>query len=300
MLSKHSAAILAASFVTFLWSTSFILIKYGLSQIPAISFAAYRYSIASAILIAAASFSKKSSASISRRDFALLLAMGLTGYSLAQGLQFVGLSLLSTDTTAFLQNTTPVFVLALSYSFSRERPLTIQVIGLLVTLAGLTSFFWGSQLKFEASGVMIVLIGSFAWAVYLILLRISRVHEKMGYLRFTAISMGLGSLLMLIPSLISEGITNLNSEAWLILIWLAVINTAFAFYLWNLSSKVLSAFELSVLQNTMLVQIALLSWLFLGEGLSLPMAVGMVLILVGSGLVQLPEAGIIRKRHSTK
>ena len=37
--------------VTFLWSTSYVLIKWGVEELPPMTFAAYRYLLAPAILI---------------------------------------------------------------------------------------------------------------------------------------------------------------------------------------------------------------------------------------------------------
>ncbi|MBU2447314.1 MAG: EamA family transporter, partial [Bacteroidetes bacterium] len=48
-MSKHFPniiAVLQALLVTFLWSTSFIIIKWGLAEIPPITFAGYRYFLA--------------------------------------------------------------------------------------------------------------------------------------------------------------------------------------------------------------------------------------------------------------
>ena len=42
----HILSILQALFVTFLWSTSFIIIKWGLVEIPPIIFAGLRYFLA--------------------------------------------------------------------------------------------------------------------------------------------------------------------------------------------------------------------------------------------------------------
>ncbi len=44
-------AMIEALLVTFLWSTSYVLIKIGLREINPLAFAAYRYEIASIILI---------------------------------------------------------------------------------------------------------------------------------------------------------------------------------------------------------------------------------------------------------
>ncbi len=46
MLSPHLRAALQALFVTFLWSTSWVLIKIGLDDIPALTFAGLRYTLA--------------------------------------------------------------------------------------------------------------------------------------------------------------------------------------------------------------------------------------------------------------
>lgn len=279
----------AAILVTFLWSTSFILIKYGLPQIPPLDFAAYRYGLASLVLLLATSFQRHPSERITRRDVGLLMLMAVTGYTVAQGFQFLGLGLLSTDTTAFFQNMTPVFVLGISYPMVRDRPSRVQLVGLVVTFAGLFSFLLGQPVRAELGGVIIVLVGSVSWALYLVLLRATGISERLGPLRFTAITMSIGSLMLLVSGAFVGGAVSMSLEDWGILAWLAFVNTASAFYLWNVSLKVLTAFEMSILQNTMLVQIALLSWLFLGEGISLSMGIGMLFILSGSGLVQLPE-----------
>jgi hypothetical protein len=50
-LSRHSRSILQALFATFLWSTSWVLIKTGLQEIPALTFAGLRYFIAFLLLL---------------------------------------------------------------------------------------------------------------------------------------------------------------------------------------------------------------------------------------------------------
>jgi drug/metabolite transporter (DMT)-like permease len=71
---------------------------------------------------------------------------------------------------------------------------------------------------------------------------------------------------------------------------LAVVNSALAFTLWNRTLRTLSAMESSIINNTMLVQIVLLAWLFLGESLTWRQVAGMVLVAAGTLIVQ------IRKR----
>ncbi len=48
---SHLLSIFQALLVTFLWSTSFILIKIGLGEIPPVTYAGLRYSLAFLIFI---------------------------------------------------------------------------------------------------------------------------------------------------------------------------------------------------------------------------------------------------------
>ncbi len=68
---------------------------------------------------------------------------------------------------------------------------------------------------------------------------------------------------------------------------MAVVNTAFAFTLWNQTLRTLLATKSSIINGTMLIQIALLAWLFLGEKLTMKEIIGMILAGIGALLVQL-------------
>lgn len=68
--------------------------------------------------------------------------------------------------------------------------------------------------------------------------------------------------------------------------WLAVINTAFAFTLWNHSLRSLEAMESTLINSTMMLQIGLLAWLVLGENLGLKEWSGMILAGFGAVVVQ--------------
>ena len=75
------------------------------------------------------------------------------------------------------------------------------------------------------------------------------------------------------------------------MIWLATVNTAWAFTLWNRTLRRLAAAESSLINNTMLVQVALLAWLFLEERLERPQIGGVALAAVGVAVSQRLGAG---------
>jgi drug/metabolite transporter (DMT)-like permease len=103
----------------------------------------------------------------------------------------------------------------------------------------------------------------------------------------TTASMGIGAVLLLITGIGLEGLPYLNLASWAIIAWLALVNTALAFTLWNHTLSTLSAMESSIINGTMLIQIAILAWIFLGETLTPQAILGMLLGALGALVVQL-------------
>jgi len=98
--------------------------------------------------------------------------------------------------------------------------------------------------------------------------------------------MGIGGIILLLTGIFIEGIPYISTKSGIILIILALFCTAFAFTIWNNVMRILNAIEPSMLMTTMLVQIALLVVIFLGETISLVEIIGMILVGVGVLMVQ--------------
>ncbi len=113
----------------------------------------------------------------------------------------------------------------------------------------------------------------------------------------TALSMAIGSAVLLAGGVLLEGVPRPDGRGWLIVAWLAVVNTAFAFTLWNHTLRTLTAVESSVVNNTMTIQIAVLAIVFLGEQLGPMQLLGLVLAAVGAAVVQV--APMLRRRGRT-
>ena len=137
-------SLIEATLVTFLWSTSYIMIRIGLKEINPLTFAAYRYIIASFILLLPLYFQwkREEAKKINSKHIVKFFLLGFTGYFIAQGLQFFGLYFLNPVTVTFILNLTPIFVLGLSIVLLNEHPSTIQLLGITLTLIGVFIFFY--------------------------------------------------------------------------------------------------------------------------------------------------------------
>ena len=293
MTSKlHIKAVLQALFVTFLWSTSWVLVKIGLkASLPAITFAGLRYFIAFLCLVPFILFDpthRKALRTFSRATWGQLALLGVVFYTLTQGAQFASLAFLPAATLSLLLNFSPIFV-ALSSGFLKdESPSIIQWGGIILSTVGAIVYFLPLNIPTgQVLGLMIAFIGVLANSGSSLLGR--RVNHQSGLapILVTAISMGIGGLLLLIIGATTQGFGNLNLMQWLIIGWLAIVNTAVAFTLWNNTLKTLTAVKSSIINSTMLPQIAILAWLFLDEPLNPRQILGIVLVGVGTLIVQL-------------
>ncbi len=287
--STHVRAILQALFVTLLWSTSWVFIKIGLEDIPPLTFAGLRYVLAFLALFIVA---KRSNALVpvedfERRDWLQLGILGIVFYALTQGSMFLALDYLPSVTLSLLLNFTTAAVALLGILTIAEYPSRRQWIGMGVYLFGVVVYFFPIELpEKQVLGVVIGLVTVFANAGSAVLGRSINRTGKQSALTVTVVSMGIGSIALLLTGFIVQGMPSLTFENWLIIGWLAVVNTAFAFTLWNHTLRELSAVESSVINNTMLIQIAILAWIFLDETITQQEIIGMILAAIGTLIVQ--------------
>lgn len=288
-MNKHITSILQAILVTFLWSTSFIIIKWGLPTIPPITFAGLRYFIASLCLLPFAfrPVYRFEIRKLEKGQWTKLILLGLVFYVLTQGTQFLGLSLLPSATVSLMLNFTPLVVIALGVAFLNEKPTFRQIAGIVIFIVGALVYFLPlSEIGTQILGLAVMVLGVVSNATSSVLGRNINRKKDLSPFTVTLISMSVGSIVLLSLGLVLEGIPSIPFVSWLSLIWLAVVNTAFAFTLWNRTLRHLTAMESSIINGTMLVQIAILAWLFLGEELSEVKVGGMILASLGAILVQ--------------
>lgn len=293
MLKERQLALIGAWIVTFLWSSSYILVKIGLTELPPLTLVAIRYITASVILIPLALLKGGVNSVKDTKTLLKLAFLGVSGITVAQGLQCLGLFYLPAVSVTFILNFTPIIVLALSAVFLKENPTPIQIVGLGLVLIGAYLFFNAPFSTDNTTGVVITMVSGLGWASYLVSSRLLLIKENLNPLSVTAFSMGFGASLLAITAFSLEEVSKISLQGWSIILWLGVVNTALAFFIWNYSLQKVEAFEISIIQNTMLIQIAILSWIFLNEQLSTEKLISMSLVFIGVLLVQLKN---LRKR----
>lgn len=278
-------ALAAALTITVLWSSSWVIIRVGLRQdrLPPLTFAGLRYATAAAALWPAVALNRTARGQLARlslRRAGHLALLGLVFYALTQGAQFVAIDSQPVATTSLFLTLTPLLVGLTSGRLLSERPGRAQAAAAALVPAGAAAYFTG-MLGATPTGLAACTVALAANAGAALMGRNVNRGADISPLVTTTVSMTIGAVVLLAVGVGVEGWPAMSGQSLAIIGWLAIVNTAVAFTLWNFSLRHLTAGESAVVNNAMLPQIGLLGWLFLGEVPGPWQWAGMLLISAG-------------------
>jgi drug/metabolite transporter (DMT)-like permease len=281
-------AIAEGVLVTLIWASSFVFVKMALDYLEPLTVAGLRYFLGFLMLLP---FMARSSPipPLSPHLWLRLFLIGLCGCTIGNGAAFWGLKYVPATTASFLLSLVPLLVLFAGTLWLREVPTRLQVVGTIVSLVGSGLFFSSGLLADEPLGMGLMAIGLVSFACSGILGREVARGQQVDTLSLTAFPLAFGGgllLLIALPLEALEGMPNLPLTAWGIVLWLATVNTALAYMLYNHAIQVLTALEMNVILNLSPLGTAIIAWLALDERLSAMQILGIITVIVGVALVQ--------------
>ncbi len=299
--SRATATVLGI-IVTFLWATSVVLIRLGLTEedVDPIGFAGVRFSLAAILLLPLALPHLRAVRiwTADRRSLLEVAAYGLLMFCVAQVAFYVALGDLAASTVGLLMGLAPVVTAAFVMRTEHERASPVQVVGVGALIVGVVVYFGlasptgGNPFAWLAGISIPIIVGGSARLGRHLALDAGRLFG--GPLGLTAMAMTAGGVTTLLLALAFEGVPSFSPKAWLLIIWLAAINTALTYTLWTQTQRTLRAIESSALGDLTVILVAALGWIVLGETLDLVQVVGLSLAVAGVFVVQL--APVLRGR----
>jgi drug/metabolite transporter (DMT)-like permease len=287
---RRIIAVMEALFVTVLWSSSFVIIKIGLQDIPPLTFAGLRYTIASLILLGLILAQPNMRISVkdrSSRWWGMLFMYGCIYIAVTQGTQFIGLFYLPAITFSLILNLTPIIVLLSAIPWLGERPSLLETTLVLMGIFGVFLYFYPMDfVGISVLGLLISIISLLANSAAAIIGRSINRTLDTPPLVVTGVMMSIGSFFLMAFGLSVEQLSPLSFVSWVYILWLAVFNTAVAFTLWNRAMRILRALDMTLINSTMMPQIVILSIFFLGEFPEPLDWVGLILLGFSVGAVQ--------------
>jgi len=281
--------LLQALLVTFMWSASKIVIKIGLGSISPfiliglVSGVSFLFLFIYTIMIRA----EKKRVVVDKGLTGLLAISGVVGFAAAPLFSTIGLKFISGSTAGIFAALSPVLVVILSSLIVRESPKVVQWVGVLVALVGTYIFLSHDFFSATFFGILMLFLAELGYALEGVLNRYMLDLGNGNPVMMTLIQNGIGAAILVPVGLGVDGVPILNLRLVLIIVFLGII-FAFGGLMWNHVLNVLKAYEAAIFQNTMIVQISVLSFFYLGESITQVNIIGMVVVIVGALLVALP------------
>jgi len=250
-----------------LWGGMYVVSKVVLETIPPFALITLRLLLGVATL--AIPVALRGRLQVTRAQFWQVFGTGVIGYGISLGFQFIGTKLSTAANGALVTSATPAFILPFAALLLRERITLRKSLALLVSTLGVLAVIdpRTAELKPELfQGNLFLLAAALTWALYSVL--ISRVTRELDVLTVSLIAF-LGGLPLAIPlglrELTSVGIGTITPGILAGVLFLGVIATALAMYLWNTAFAELDAGVASLTFFAQPVVGAILGSIFLDE-----------------------------------
>jgi drug/metabolite transporter (DMT)-like permease len=240
MLSPRLALVTAICAVSF----SSILIR--LTEAPPLVIATYRLGLASVFMIsiALAKHELYQLSTLTRKDTAALLLSGFFLY-IHFATWITSLFYTTIATSVIIVDSSPLFVVVLSYIFLKETLSAKAVTGIVLSVFGGILIGLSNPVEQNVIGILLALVGAIGLAVYLVIGRDLR--KKMDTFSYVSGVYFISFVFLFITTLlIRQPLTGYSKEQFILFFLLAVISSGMGHTLYNYCLKYLKAAVVSV------------------------------------------------------
>jgi drug/metabolite transporter (DMT)-like permease len=224
---------------------------------------------------------------ISHRSFWQVFWVGTIGYGVSLGFQFVGTKLSTAANGSLVTSATPAFVLLFAALILGERITPRRLIALALATLGVIAVIDPRTARLEPDlfwGNVSLVMAAITWALYSVLIR--KVTREVDVLTTSMIAF-VGGLVVSVPLSIAEiirgGMGEITPAIFAGVLFLGIISTALAMFLWNTAFAELPAGVASLTFFAQPVVGTILGVIFLGDQITPMFIIGGVLI--GTGIV---------------
>ena len=302
-MNRTTVAYVALVLTTIAWSSSLIFFKLVVYEIGPIVFVALRYTIATPFLmLLTLQLGRGTDIGNIRKNWKAVLAAGLSGPFLSQILQYIGLEMTTASDALLLLNLTPIFAVIIAAPVLKEKITLDKLLGLIIATVGVTLIVMNAapdvaipQLQ-RILGDILVIVSTLFFAVNGIA---GKLAVKYGH----AVSVTFYSTLFAVPciwlsAIFLDDVTvlfTMSTEAWLVIMWVAVVNTFVSFILYYESMNHIEAGRVQIILNLIAVWGVLFSVTILHETITILQIAGGFITVIGVIIAQITQ---IRKNSS--
>lgn len=271
---------------TIFWAGNFIFAKIGLQTLTPMELASGRFLVASVVLLALMTYSRKTFhwTDIKPRLPILVVSgiIGVFGYNI---MMFIGLKQTSSVNGALIMGLNPAFTLILSMLFLSVKVSKFQIVGLVLSFIGVLFVITNGDMQDlmrlnYSKGDLLLIISSLTFGIFNVLNK--KYLSGVNSLSITAFTTFPSAVLFLLFTLggheFSAG--HFNSVNVFCILFMAVMGSVLAYVFWNSSVKEIGAEKSAIYINLVPFFTAILS-VCIGQAIQANQLLGGVLIISG-------------------
>ncbi|HDR8053231.1 TPA: DMT family transporter [Bacillus cereus] len=282
---KHTIlGAICLSLAASIWGGMYVVSKYVLDFIPPLTLVWLRFIIAFVVLygiLKLAEKKQKKKVTIRKKDWLLFAWIGFIGYFISITCQFIGTKLSDAHTGSLVTSATPAFMVIFAALILKEKLSARRLLStILATIGVIIVIGWDIEIGSYFIGTIILVGAAITWALLSIYVKIASARFSSLVITTYAIFF---SLFFITPFMIWElqtsSIGTVNTYVILGVLYLGIVSTAGAFFLWNKGLELMDASIGSLFFFFQPIVGSLLGWLLLNETLNSNFFIGGILII---------------------
>jgi len=281
-------AIFALSLVCFFWGTTWVASRQGVLHMPALQLAGMRQFIGGLCYVIF--FSIRGEQWPNGKQWRTIIVLGILNFLLSNGLTTWGVKYISAGLGSIIGATFPLWIVIVNLFAPNAKVQWKGILGFIIGFAGICIIFYEHLRDFSNPdfrfGILLAFTGTTAWAF-------GTLYTKKKAESFNPyFSLGLqmcvsGSGLLTIAGFTGATIpvTAIPWQSWLALSYLVIFGSVFSFIAYMYALQNLKTEQASIYAYINPIVAVLIGWLIFDENLTVYIAIGGLITLVGVYLI---------------
>ena len=264
---------------------NYSVVKIGIVDIMPLNFGAFRFAIASVILLSLLWFRERNF-SIPKGDLGRFVLIALVENTLCQIFFVTGIAWTTASNSSIILATTPIFVVIFNLILGTEKVKKTVLGGVILSFIGISLIVFGGEKPLVLTdqsllGDLLILFGTICWSTYTVLSKPLLKHCTP--LKLTSLTMAIGTpllLLLSIPSISTQKWSSVSTTGWLSLAYFSCLATAISYVIWYTGVNRIGSARTALYYNLITVIAIVIAWISLSESMTPIQIVGASMIII--------------------
>lgn len=278
-----------------IYSLGWIIIKIGLNELPPITFAALRFTIAACLMLTFSARQFSALRNFTKKDWGIFFILGFVGVFLCYVFTFTALTFTTASEGGILINLDAIFIAILSILVLKERTnLFLKFVGFAIALVGMILIVTGGEFTYgvltssRIFGDFLIIASAVCWAVYSVIGK--TVTDRFEPVLVTGLSFAIGAPMLAIMSFAIEDVGRIlvaSVISWSCVLYLGIANSIATLLFFICLKRNKEASRVSVFFLLIPIFVPILAYFIIGEIITYFTIAGAILIIFGIYFVEL-------------